>query len=156
MAQTSTGARTGEQFLDGLRGDGRELWLEGEQIDDPTAHPKLAGAARALARVFDLQHEEPEVFLMPSPDTGQPVNVTHVQPTAREDLERRRQASKRIAEETAGMMGRTPDYLNYTFACFAARADVWARYGNERGAENIVALPAPDARRRSSARRTRS
>ena len=38
------------------------------------------------------------------------------------------------------MMGRTPDYLNYTFACFAARADVWARYGNERGAENIVAF----------------
>ncbi len=37
------------------------------------------------------------------------------------------------------MMGRTPDYLNYTFACFAARADVWARNGNERGAENLVA-----------------
>jgi 4-hydroxyphenylacetate 3-monooxygenase oxygenase component len=36
------------------------------------------------------------------------------------------------------MMGRTPDYLNYTFACFAARADVWARYGNEEGAANLV------------------
>jgi 4-hydroxyphenylacetate 3-monooxygenase oxygenase component len=35
-------------------------------------------------------------------------------------------------------MGRTPDYLNYTFACFAARADVWARNGNERGARNLV------------------
>ena len=36
-------------------------------------------------------------------------------------------------------MGRTPDYLNVTFACFAGRADVWARRGNEQGAENIVA-----------------
>ena len=35
-------------------------------------------------------------------------------------------------------MGRTPDYLNVTFACFAGRADVWARRGNERGAANVV------------------
>jgi 4-hydroxyphenylacetate 3-monooxygenase oxygenase component len=133
----TTGARTGEQFLAGLR-DGREIWLEGEQVADPASHPKLAGAACSMARVFDLQHEEPELFLMESPDTGAPVNVTHIHPKSREDLERRRIASKRIADETAGMMGRTPDYLNYTFACFAARADVWARYGNEQGARNLV------------------
>ena len=36
-------------------------------------------------------------------------------------------------------MGRTPDYLNVTFACFAGRADVWARRGNEQGAANLVA-----------------
>jgi 4-hydroxyphenylacetate 3-monooxygenase len=134
----TTGARTGEQFLAGLRGDERELWLEGEKVTDPAAHPKLEGAARSLARVFDLQHEEPETFFMDSPDTGQPVNVTHVLPRSREDLERRRAASKRIADETVGMMGRTPDYLNYTFANFAARADVWARYGNDDGGRNVV------------------
>ena len=134
----TTGARTGEQYLAGLRADEREIWLEGERITDPSSHPKLEGAARSLARLFDLQHEEPDVFLFESPDTGQPVNVTHVHPKSRDDLERRRVASKRIADTTAGMMGRTPDYLNYTFACFAARADVWARYGNEEGARNIV------------------
>jgi len=134
----TTGARTGEQFLAGLKGEGREIWLEGEKVTDPATHPKLEGAARSLARLFDLQHEDPETFLFPSPDTGQPVNITHVQPKRREDLERRRVASKRIADATGGMMGRTPDYLNYTFACFAARADVWARYGNEEGARNLV------------------
>lgn len=134
----TTGARTGEQYLEGLRSDEREVWLEGEKVTDPSAHPKLEGAARSLARLFDLQHEDPETFLMDSPDTGQPVNVTHIQPKTREDLERRRIASKRIADTTVGMMGRTPDYLNYTFACFAARADVWARSGNEEGARNIV------------------
>jgi len=140
MATTeTTGARTGEQFLAALRSDEREIYLEGERITDPSAHPKLEGAARSLARIFDLQHEEPETFLMDSPDTGQPVNVTHVRPASRDDLERRRRASKRIADVTVGMMGRTPDYLNYTFACFAARADVWARYGNEEGAANLVA-----------------
>jgi 4-hydroxyphenylacetate 3-monooxygenase len=134
----TTGARTGEEFLAGLRGDDREIWLEGEKVTDPSAHPKLEGAARSLARLFDLQHEERDTFLMDSPDSGQPVSVTHIHPKSREDLERRRQASKRIADETVGMMGRTPDYLNYTFACFAARADVWARYGNEERARNLV------------------
>jgi 4-hydroxyphenylacetate 3-monooxygenase len=141
MATTekTTGARTGEQFLAGLRGEEREIWLEGEKITDPSSHPKLQGAAKSLAHLFDLQHTEPDTFLMESPDTGQPVNVTHIRPKTQADLERRRVASKRIADESVGTMGRTPDYLNYTFACFAARADVWARYGNEEGAANLLA-----------------
>ena len=36
-------------------------------------------------------------------------------------------------------MGRTPDYMNVTFAGFAGRADEWAINGNERGAANLVA-----------------
>jgi len=136
--EKTTGARTGEQFLAGLRSGEREVWLEGEKITDPSAHPKLEGAARSLARLYDLQHEDPETFLMESPDTGQRVNVTHIHPKNRDDLERRRKASKRIADATVGMMGRTPDYLNYTFACFGARADVWGRYGNDEGARNIA------------------
>ena len=39
-------------------------------------------------------------------------------------------------------MGRTPDYLNVTFACFAGRSDVWARRDNEQGAANLVAYQA--------------
>ena len=78
-------------------------------------------------------------MLAPSPDDGRLVNVTHLIPRSREDLERRRRAIELTAAATAGMMGRTPDYLNVTFACFAGRADVWARRGNEQGAANLVA-----------------
>ena len=60
-------------------------------------------------------------------------------PRSREDLERRRRAIELTASLSAGMMGRTPDYLNVTFACFAGRSDVWARRGNEQGAENLLA-----------------
>ena len=42
--------------------------------------------------------------------------------------------SQRIAEFTVGLMGRTPDYMNVTYAGFAGRADEWAANGNERGA----------------------
>ena len=50
------GARTGQQFLDGLRKTPRQLWLGDERIGDVTQHPALAGAARTLAEVFDRQH----------------------------------------------------------------------------------------------------
>jgi 4-hydroxyphenylacetate 3-monooxygenase len=132
-------ARTGQQFLDGLRGDAREIWLGGEKITHPLDHPQLEAAARSLAAVYDLQHEHADEMLAPSPDDGRLVNVTHLIPRSKDDLERRRRAVELTASATAGLMGRTPDYLNVTFACFAGRADVWARRGNEQGAANIVA-----------------
>jgi 4-hydroxyphenylacetate 3-monooxygenase oxygenase component len=135
-----TGARTGRQFLDGLRQGGREIWLSGERISDPLEHPQLRGAAESLARVFDVQHEHAAQMLAPSPDDAAlAVNVTHLIPRAPADLERRRRAFELVAATSAGIMGRTPDYLNVTFACFAGRADVWARRGNEARAENLVA-----------------
>jgi 4-hydroxyphenylacetate 3-monooxygenase len=133
-----TGARTGAQYLDGLRADGREIWLGGERIDDVVSHPKLGAAARSMAALFDFQHAHPDEMLMPSPTTGKLVNVTHIEPKSQADLERRRIAIKLWSELHGGIMGRSPDYLNVTFALFAARADVWARRGNERGAENVV------------------
>jgi 4-hydroxyphenylacetate 3-monooxygenase oxygenase component len=139
-ARTPTGARSGHQYLEGLRAGGREIWLGGEKVSDPLEHPQLRGAAQSLARVFDLQHEHAEEMLAPSPDDpGLAVNVTHLIPRTREDLERRRRAFELVAASSGGIMGRTPDYLNVTFACFAGRADVWARRGNDEGADNIVA-----------------
>jgi 4-hydroxyphenylacetate 3-monooxygenase len=133
-----TGARTGAQYLAGLRNDGREVWMGGERIDDVVGHPLLGGAAQGLAGWFDWCHEHAETCLYTSPTTGLPVNVSFLQARSREDLERRRKGLRSMAEYHGGVMGRAPDYLNVTFALFAARADVWARRGNERGAENLV------------------
>lgn len=130
-------ARTGKQFLEGLR-DGREIWLNGEKVEDVTTHPSFRETALALAHLYDLQHEHEEIMLMKSPDTGEKVNITHKIPKSKNDLAAIQRAVKFWAETSAGMMGRSPDYLNVTFACFAAHAHVWARRGNERGAENLI------------------
>ena len=79
-------ARTGAEFLKGLKG-GREVWVEGEKVADVTSHPAFAGAAHALAEVFDLQHEAADVCLMPDPETGEPINVSHMLPRSKADLE---------------------------------------------------------------------
>src|SRR4051794_19476605 len=135
-------ARTGAEYLAAVGADERELWLHGERVGRPLEHPQLRAAAESVARVYDLQLEHAGDMLAPSPQDGRLVNVTHLVPRSREDLERRRRAFELVAALSGGTMGRTPDYLNVTFACFAGRSDVWARRGHEQLAENLVAYQA--------------
>jgi len=72
-------ARTGDEFLRGLKDD-REVWVGGERVRDVAACPAFAGAARSVAALFDLQHEAATVCLMPDPETGEPINVSHLIP----------------------------------------------------------------------------
>jgi 4-hydroxyphenylacetate 3-monooxygenase len=139
-------ARTGKEFLQGLKDD-RRVWVGGERVGDIASHPAFAGAARSVAALFDLQHEAADVCLMPDPETREPINVSHLIPRSRKDLERRHACIERIAEFSVGIMGRTPDYLNVTVAGFAGRADEWAANGNDRGAANLVAFQKEIARR---------
>src|SRR5262249_4307212 len=95
-----------------------------------------------LAEVFDRQIRYADECLVPDPETGEPTSISHMIPRSVEDLERRNRALARIAEATVGLMGRTPDYMNVKFACFAASHAVWAGpdRGNEEGARNLVAF----------------
>ena len=135
-------ARTGEQFLDGLRRTKRRLHLEGERVVDVTQHPSLAGAAKTLAGVFDRQYAYPEDCLMPDPETGEAINISHMIPHSVDDLKRRVRGLSRLSESTVGLMGRTPDYMNVKFASFAATWRDWlgADGHNEVGAYHLLAF----------------
>ena len=130
-------ARTGAQFLNGLKSP-REIWIGSDKVSDITEHPAFVGAAHGLAGVFDLQHQHADDCLMPDPETGESINVSHMIPRSRSDIYRRHKGLERIAEYTVGIMGRSPDYMNVTYAGFAGRADEWGSNGNEEGAENLV------------------
>ena len=134
-------ARTGAEFLDGLRGAQRAVWVDGELITDPTTHPTTRGGAASLAELFDRQHKFADECLIPDPETGEAINVSHMLPRSREDLRRRQVGLVRMSEGTAGLMGRTPDYMNMKFSAFGSAPWVWAGDDgrNARGAENIVA-----------------
>ena len=71
-------ARTGEQFLKGLRGP-RAVWVDGERVTDVVDHPNLRGAAHALAEVYDLQHRHASTCLMPDPETGEPIGIKRLE-----------------------------------------------------------------------------
>jgi 4-hydroxyphenylacetate 3-monooxygenase oxygenase component len=138
FAEAIMSARTGQQFLDGLRGD-REVWVEGRRVRDVVSHPAFAGAARALADVFDLQHRHADRCLIADPETGERINASHMIPRSLGDLRKRHECLVAIAEYSVGLMGRTPDYMNVTYAGFAGRAEEWAINGNEEGAARLVA-----------------
>jgi 4-hydroxyphenylacetate 3-monooxygenase len=90
--------RTGEQYLQGLRDD-REIWLEGERVEDVTTHPKTARMAKTLAGISDLQHipENHERMTFKSPTSGEPVALSYLVPETLEDLLRRRTALEIVA-----------------------------------------------------------
>ena len=139
-------ARTGSEYLVGLR-DGREVWLNGERVADVTVHPALTGGAHSIAALYDLQHEAADVCLTPNPETGEPMNVSHLIPRSPADLARRHAGIERIARASVGLLGRSPDYVNVSLAGFAGRIDLWATNANEAGAANLVAFQKEVARR---------
>ena len=79
---------------------------------------------------------------MPDPETGEPINVSHLIPRSKDDLQRRHRGLVRIAESTVGLMGRTPDYMNVTFAGFAGERGAWLGPDgrNEEGVANLQAF----------------
>jgi len=131
--------RTGAQFLDAIRGDGRRVYFDGELVQDVTAHPAFRGAARSLAHLFDVAADPANCELMtyPSPATGGPVLRCYHIPKTVADLVSRRAMSARWAEETFGLMGRTPDHVAGFLAGYAAKPSVFAEAGKQY-AQNIL------------------
>ena len=124
------GARNGAAYLDGLRDD-REVWIDGERVKDVTRDRRLARGIRSVAQLYDLQLDPARIDRMTytSPTTGDRVGLSHIQPGSVDDLVRRRTAIQTWAEWSAGMMGRSPDFLNTMIAGCAANADYFA--GND-------------------------
>ena len=122
-------ARTGRQYLDGLRAQERAIWLGGERVRDVTTHPGLASGARAIADLLDMQHDPKLAGEMTytSPSSGDQVGLSFIIPRTREELVQRRVMMLHWARATCGMMGRSPDFMNVTFASWAAASAYFAR-----------------------------
>ena len=131
-------ARTGAEYIKGLQEQEREIWLRGERIKDVTTHPGLANGVRAIASLYDLQHDPGlrDEMTYISPTSGERVGLSFVIPRTRHELERRGAMMLRWARTTCGMMGRSPDFMNVTFAAWAAAAKYFGRSRPEFG-DNI-------------------
>src|SRR5580658_6086574 len=131
-------ARTGQQYIDGLRAQEREVWLGGERVKDVTRHPGLAGGVKAIASLYDMQHDPKlkKVMTYKSPTTGDRVGRAFSNPKTKEELETRSKMMLNGARATCGMMGRSPDFMNVTFAAWGAAHEFFGEKRPEFG-ENI-------------------
>ena len=135
-------ARGGDAYLKGLKATSREIWLGDELVEDVVEHQRLKPGAEAIAAYYDLQLEQSDMLLVDDPETGESINVSHLAPRSADELARRGQGLRQISELSMGVMGRTPDYMNVTFAGFAADPTRWAgpEGQNAEGYENLVAF----------------
>ncbi len=140
MGGLDMAVRTGAEYLQGLRATEREVWVGDERVASVADHPVLRDGAEAIAAYYDAHHEHPDEMITADPETGEPMAVSHLLPRCADDLRRRHVALLRAAELSLGMMGRTPDYMNVTFAGFASDRTRWAGAdgGNAAGYENLV------------------
>src|SRR5215469_7021953 len=135
------GAGTGRQYLAGLREQEREVWLGGERVRDVTSHPGLRNGARAIASLYDQQSDPKlrDAMTYVSPSSGDRVGLSFIIPRTREDLERRSAMMLNWARTTCGMLGRSPDFMNVTYAAWAGASEFFAQgMGRPEFADNIL------------------
>ena len=118
-------ARTGAEYIAGLRDRAADIYIGGEKVVDVTRHPAFAGGLQTVAGLLDMQHDTAvcDDMTYTSPSTGDPVGLSFIMPRNAEDLARRRKMMRNWAKFSCGMMGRTPDFLNVAVMSMAAAAD---------------------------------
>ena len=85
-------ARTGEEYIAGLRELAPEVYIGGERVEDVTTHPALSNGARTMAKLYDMQHDPAirDEMTYISPTTGDRVGRSFITPRTIQDLEQRR------------------------------------------------------------------
>lgn len=122
-------ARTGADYIAGLRECPPNIYMHGEQIKDVTTHPGLRNGVHTLARLYDLQHDPAlrDEMTYVSPTSGDRVGLSFITPQSSRDLQQRHTMMRHWARVSCGMMGRTPDFLNVSMMAMAAAGDYFAQ-----------------------------
>lgn len=127
--------RTGSRYISALR-DGRAVFVDGQQVDDVSAHPAFAPVVRSVAELYDVAASHPTMQCVDS-ESGQMVNVTYALPRTRDELRLRREAIEIWARHSHGWLGRSPDHVASFIAAFAAHPEVFAGRGSRDFSENV-------------------
>ncbi len=92
--------KTGDEYIESLRGRSLKVFLFGEQIDEPVEHPIIRPSINAVAKTYDLAQSNPELATAISPFTGERVNrFLHIAESA-EDLVLQNKMQRRLGQLT--------------------------------------------------------
>ena len=128
--------RTGQEYRDSLR-DGRVVWMNGERVDDVSAHPAFKPVVDIRARMFDMTHEEEHQDILAYVDEAGDTNATLLKlPYVREDWYRKRKGVDVVLNEIAGVVTRVGDETVGEMWSLYDGSDVLAEI-DPRFAENI-------------------
>ncbi len=111
--------KTGKEHLDGLR-DGRVVYIGNEEIKDVANHPAFRNAARSIAAFYDHKADPAWRDQLTYEENGERHSIYYMKARNREELARRSDAHRILAEPSHGFIGRSPDY----FASFVTGANL--------------------------------
>jgi aromatic ring hydroxylase len=108
------GLRTGAEYREAVRTDGRNVWVLGEgRVEDVTTHPATAAMVEEYVRWYD-RHSDPEwrdiVLTPPDPATGRRLPWGYVLPKSADDLTAMARSICATTFPTAGNITHTPGY----------------------------------------------
>ena len=102
--------KTGAEHLEQLR-DGRAVYIGQELVQDVTTHPAFHNAARSIASIYDMKADPGSRDALSFEEAGQRYSGYYLRPRSREDLRRRNDIHRRIADHSHGLLGRSPDHV---------------------------------------------
>ncbi|NMD08976.1 MAG: 4-hydroxyphenylacetate 3-hydroxylase, partial [Phyllobacteriaceae bacterium] len=100
--------RTGEQYRSSIR-DGREVWINGERVQDVTRHPMFKPLIDIRARIYDMQHEAATQAVMTYEENGQRHAIGSQLPFTSAHWEAKRKAVDTVMFDIGGVVTRVGD-----------------------------------------------
>ncbi len=101
--------RTGAEYRDSLR-DSREVFINGERVDDLATHPSFKPLVDIRARIYDMQHDPATRGVMTVAAEGGEVNaIGNALPRTQDDWWAKRRATDMVMEEVGGVVTRVGD-----------------------------------------------
>lgn len=92
--------RSGQEYIESLRGRNLTIYLRGERVLEPVDHPIIRPSINAVARTYDLANENPELATALSPFTGERVNRFLHLAGSSEDLVMQNKMQRRLGQLT--------------------------------------------------------
>ncbi|RLQ93077.1 4-hydroxyphenylacetate 3-monooxygenase, oxygenase component [Falsibacillus albus] len=133
------GIISGKQFINRIDDLHNEVWIHGKKVDGKISnHTAFKGMLHSKAKLFDMQtdprHQPLLTFALPG--TSEKANFSFKQPATKADLTDRRLATQLWAKTNAGLLGRSPDYINSAIMSLAAAAPLLGK-NNKKFGKNI-------------------
>src|SRR5467141_789184 len=121
---TTTMLKTGNEHLQSLR-DGRVVYIGSEKVDDVTTHPAFRNGARSIAAIYDMKAADPRFSFEEGKER---YSAYFLRAKTREDLLKRTQLHRAIADMSHGLLGRSPDHVSSFVTGMAMNAAVFGEF----------------------------
>ena len=100
--------RTAAEYLESIR-DGRQVWINGEKVDDVPTHPMFKPLVDIRARIYEMQHDAATRDTMTYEEDGETFAVGLKLPHTQEDWYRKREATDAVMDDVGGIVTRVGD-----------------------------------------------